>query len=204
MARFCGVTVGCMFVALATSVAFAQEKGPPAAERPLPPPGKVEPRLAPQDRAVAITRVLPGTPAQRAGLETGDIILSADDARVQSLSDLSQALEDSRGRVRLQVINRRSGNTVTVRVDLGPDKRLGIYGQTVSVPPDRPRQGDGILVTRVWPRTPAAQAGLEEGDIIIRVEGDRIDSLNDFVRALRRSSRGARLTVIDWRSGDQK
>jgi predicted metalloprotease with PDZ domain len=45
----------------------------------------------------------------------------------------------------------------------------------------------GLLVVRVGPQTPAARAGLVSGDVITRVNGQIVDEVNDFRRAVSRA-----------------
>jgi regulator of sigma E protease len=52
-----------------------------------------------------------------------------------------------------------------------------------------------VLVLRVASRTPAARAGLEEGDVITAVNGDAVRSIDQLRQRIARSER-ARLSVI--------
>ena len=45
----------------------------------------------------------------------------------------------------------------------------------------------GLLVVQVGPQTPAARAGLLSGDVITRVNGQVVDEVNDFRRAVGRA-----------------
>jgi membrane-associated protease RseP (regulator of RpoE activity) len=61
----------------------------------------------------------------------------------------------------------------------------------------------GLLVTRVFPGSTAAQQGIEPGDIILAVNGAPVRSNADLARALAWSGREAALEVIDCRTGWQ-
>ncbi|WP_165069411.1 PDZ domain-containing protein [Paludisphaera rhizosphaerae] len=68
-----------------------------------------------------VMTVLPGGAAQRAGIEPGDILISANDRAIQSHGDLAQALTASNGRMRIVLINvRPPRNLTTIDVTLDP------------------------------------------------------------------------------------
>lgn len=63
-----------------------------------------------------VMRVLPGTPAERAGLRNGDVIVRADGRRITSPAALDRAVRDAGdGPMKLQVVRRRKAMTVTLR-----------------------------------------------------------------------------------------
>jgi len=59
----------------------------------------------------------------------------------------------------------------------------------------------GILVLQVAPATPASQAGLEAGDVIVAISGDPIDSENPFLNVLMRHQVGETVTLSVNRFG---
>jgi len=73
------------------------------------------------------------------------------------------------------------------------------YAINVSKPS---RQAEvGLKVVLVFPQTPAAQAGLEKGDVIVRVNGIPVGSQADLTSALTRAGGNSRLEVLDGRTG---
>jgi membrane-associated protease RseP (regulator of RpoE activity) len=73
------------------------------------------------------------------------------------------------------------------------------YAINVSKPS---RQAEvGLKVVLVFPQTPAAQAGLEKGDVIVRVNGIPVGSQADLTSALTRAGGSSRLEVLDGRTG---
>src|SRR5262249_53606191 len=61
-------------------------------------------------------------------------------------------------------------------------------------------QNLAVRVTAVTPRMPADRQGIEVGDIIVSVNGNRVASTDDLAFFLRRAGSVARLEVIDGRS----
>jgi serine protease Do len=60
---------------------------------------------------------------------------------------------------------------------------------------------EGIMVTQIEPRTPAAAAGLQRGDIIVEAAGTPIRHGGDFRRVLRGQQPGAALSLVGHREG---
>lgn len=80
---------------------------------------------------------------------------------------------------------------------------LGLGGQNVAMPRGLARRlgvdaEAGVLVIAVEPRGPAAEAGLEEGDLLIALDGSPVRGVDDLHRALTEEAIGrpARLTVV--------
>jgi len=61
--------------------------------------------------------------------------------------------------------------------------------------PDFSFQGTGVRVAGVVPGSPAATAGVREGDIVLQVGERRIGSLQEYAAALRAVPPGQRITV---------
>ncbi len=86
---------------------------------------------------------------------------------------------------------------------------LGLGGQNVAVPRGLARRlgveaEAGVLVIAVEPDGPAAEAGVEEGDLLIAYEGKPVTSVDDLHRALteEKIGRSARLTVVRERGAE--
>lgn len=59
----------------------------------------------------------------------------------------------------------------------------------------------GVLVAHVDPRTPAADAGIEVGDVIVDVHGQKIDAATDVLTALSNVRKGERTKIAIVRDG---
>jgi S1-C subfamily serine protease len=82
---------------------------------------------------------------------------------------------------------------------------LGVAGNNLN-PQLSQRTGveEGAYIELVQPDTPAAKAGLEEGDVVVRVDDEAIRSMEDLVTAIRRREVGASVTVTYIRSGREE
>jgi len=62
----------------------------------------------------------------------------------------------------------------------------------------------GALVTNVDPEGPAAKAGVEAGDVVLRFDGKAIDSQSDLPRIVGGTRPGTKATMTVWRKGSQR
>ncbi|MBW2289436.1 MAG: DegQ family serine endoprotease [Deltaproteobacteria bacterium] len=60
---------------------------------------------------------------------------------------------------------------------------------------------DGALVSKVAPGGPAAQAGVQHGDVIIEFDGDRVESWNDLPRIVATTPVGKQVELVVTRAG---
>jgi serine protease Do len=88
-----------------------------------------------------------------------------------------------------------------------PQPYLGVVGTTVTqalvvrfnLPVDR-----GVLVVSVAPGSPAEQAGLMPGDIIVRFDGQEVARVSDLEQALRQRQPGDRVEIVINREGAER
>ncbi len=136
-------------------------------------------------RGVLVRRVLPGSPAARAGLHRGDLIVAVDGRRASSPAQIRTAMASMTpgGRLRLTVLG-AGGKTTVTAVVTQPPRDIGerIFRRYLGM-----EVGDGarwVVVRRVIPGSPAARTGIEPGDLILAVHGRRISSVADLDRIM--------------------
>ena len=76
-------------------------------------------RLQETDNGVSLSAVLAGAPGQKAGLQTGDVLLEADGEKIESASDIQRAVDAHKPGDKLVLKVRRGGDERTVTVTLG-------------------------------------------------------------------------------------
>jgi len=172
-----------------------------------------------QAAGAAVTKVVPGSPADTAGLAVGDIILSFDGQGVELSSDLPHLVGSTKAGSKVPVTVFRNGKNKNLKVVVGdlphkmvagkakkPAKRdeVGRLGMVVDNLNDqlRDRTGvnDGVVVVAVQ-RGDAAQAGLRRGDVVTMINGQRIDSVADFEQAVESLETGDMVPVRIVRQG---
>ncbi len=157
----------------------------------------------PDTSGALVQNVTPGGPAEKAGLKAGDVIRKYNG---QTISDSGQLValvtETNPGSVvTLEVL--RNGKPLTLRITLGErTSALGVKasvgklstqgtlrGVTVqTLTPDVREQLDiapdapGVGISSLDPSSPAAQAGLRQGDVIQEINHQPVHSVADFER----------------------
>ena len=154
-------------------------------------------------RGALVAQVADGSPAQKSGVEEGDIILKFDGQDIPTSSDLPHVvgLIEPGKKVKVELIRNRKPRTLTVEVGgldaddsyslaAGtPDKdyggRLGLVVDTAK-PETLERWGinGGVAVREVVPESVAAAAGIVPGDVITLIGSTPVKSKEDFDRVV--------------------
>jgi S1-C subfamily serine protease len=141
-----------------------------------------------------IQKVITGKPADKAGIQSGDLILKVDGRLILTQDDFNNVINSSGGQVVMVVKKGSNGRTVRVGLDLAGTSKLGppapyFLGVTGKFTPD------GLLVASALPGTPAARAGLDKGDLIFRINGLPVVAQADFFTILYNSGGSVTLSV---------
>lgn len=157
-------------------------------------------------QGVYITSLVASGPAERAGIQTGDIITAFNNRPVTSLTMLRSAITVNRPGDRTVVRVWRSGEVIEVPVLLGDlaqtnvglrDAELAVQAFGLMCQEIR----GGVALAQVEPDSPAALAGFRRGQVIIRVESDAVDDAEDFLTNLASNGfmngRAMKITVVD-------
>lgn len=158
-----------------------------------------------------VSQVMPGSAAEQAGVEAGDIVTQVNDEKIKSATELRNAigLQRAGSKVRLQLV--RDGKTRNVTAVLGEtavqaepvtavEIHQGLAGaELTDADPNDPDSGgmEGVLVSAVAEGSPAAQRGLRPGDVIIAVNRRRVDGVD----ALREVAEGSQSLLLNIRRG---
>jgi Do/DeqQ family serine protease len=145
-----------------------------------------------------------GSPADKAGLEPGDIVTAIGDHKVSNSSDLVQIVGNMApgASARFQVVREGAAHSYNVVLSKRADDA------TLAKMSDKLWPGfiavvqDGkVIVASVDQNSPASQ-GLQQGDVLLKVDGDRVGSLKDFYHRLNVKS-GKQVLFTVERDGSQ-
>jgi serine protease Do len=155
---------------------------------------------------VVIVEVMSDTPAAQAGLRAGDIVVALEGRPVTDTRLLVRLIARSPldRDVRLTVLRNEGRRAVRVRLAAMPPPMAGermaqVFGfvlREADTPAERP-SANAPAVTVVAPRSPAEQAGLAVGDVILQINDQAVVSRDAARDALAEvpSDRPLRLTV---------
>jgi serine protease Do len=173
----------------------------------------------PGTKGALITEVAKGGPAEKAGLQKGDIVIAYQGQEIKDSSTLRNEVATSTIGQEAKVSVLRKGKREEFRVTIGnladsakllsvsAKERLG--GEFRSVTAKEAEKygldsGQGVVVSEVDPQGPIGQAGFEVRDIILEVNGQAIDSLDGFISLVDALKSGQKIAVLalDHRSGN--
>lgn len=143
-------------------------------------------------RGAFVSEVLPNSGSAKAGVKSGDVIVSLNDKPLSSFAELRSriATTEPGARVKLGLI--REGKPLTVEVTLDKSTSSSASAEQISPALQGATLSDGqlkngtkgISVTNVEKSSPAAQAGLHQDDVIIGVNRTRVQSIAEMRKVL--------------------
>jgi Do/DeqQ family serine protease len=153
-----------------------------------------------------VSQVVDGSPAEKAGIHTGDVITSVNGQPVKSNSELRNSIGLMRVGDKVEIGLLRDGkplkvtaiiaDTTATTTQVGPAESIhkAFEGATLADAPD----GGGALVKSVEPGSAAAQSGLRNNDVIMGANRGRVTNLQQ----LRDRAKGASVLVLEVRRGN--
>ena len=154
---------------------------------------------------VLVSKVYKDSPAEKAELKVGDLIIKYDGKEVENPSHLqAMVISTEPGtKVKLEIVRGKKHRIIEVKVGKRPSEKelaartektswLGITVQTLT--PDLARKFGydenlkGVIVIGVDPKGPAAEKGIQRGDVIREMNNREVSSIRDYRRILEKSN----------------
>ena len=170
-------------------------------------------------RGALVAKVMPDSPAVKADIEVGDVIVEFNHQEVQSSASLPPIVGSSNVGVPLPVMIIRNGREQTLKVTLGelPDDPSVTKATRKSAEEQTNRIGfsaidltdeqqealeiqGGVLVTHVI-KGPASQAGIRKEDIILSIDSKRVKNLKQFQKLVSALPAGKSVAMLIQREG---
>ena len=178
-------------------------------------------------KGVIVSEVKPGSPAEQAGFRAGDVIVKYDGQSVTDSHQLRVLIGQTRPGTQVEIVFLRDGrqHRVTVRLERLPlRRRAGLSLRRRWQEPSRPQlpplagvqianldiryryrfqiptRIQGVVIVEVAPNTPAEEAGLQPGDVILEINRIPVRSVTEAVQVAR-TVRGPKVLLRIWRDG---
>ena len=151
--------------------------------------------------------VVPGGPADAAGIKRGDVIVSFNGKPVKNVSALSRAVAETGVGQTVETRVVREGKELPLRITVQemteermssraflPRSELGITVENITphiADQLRIRDRNGVVVIEVEPGSPADSAGIQPGDIIKEVNRTPVKNLDEYHGAMAKTKKGA-------------
>ncbi|AKJ96492.1 serine peptidase [Thioalkalivibrio versutus] len=171
-----------------------------------------------------VSRVQPDSPAQKAGFETGDVILSFNGIEVPNSSALPPIVGRTPVGAEAEVEVRRGDETRTIIVEIerlpedisaqrgGPQREapertepqslLGMVLEPLDAERAAELDVDGGLVVRDVTDNPARSAGVRSGDVIVQFGGHAVDSVETLEKRIEEVGERRTVPVLVYRGGN--
>ncbi len=153
---------------------------------------------------VIIAKVLDDSPAEKGGLKEGDIIVNFNGEKVENMDQFRfiVAAAEPNSTVNVGVIRETKKRNLTVKIGEMADetsvtRKEESQGEWIGLSVNNPGPNagqQGVIVTSVETGSPADDAGVETGDIIIRIGNFSIRSMEDYDEAKQKLKRSSPIT----------
>jgi len=170
------------------------------------------------EHGALVSEVVSESPAAKAGLKAGDVIVSADGKPIADGDALTHIVSSKAPGATMEINLIRDGSqkSFTVHLETFPEEgqngdsaeapknaKLGVQVQPLT--PDLAQQlglpegSHGVAVAGVESGSPAERAGVRQGDVIVAVDGQAINNVSELRSALAKDKSNVRLRI---RRGD--
>ncbi len=165
-----------------------------------------------EKKGALVAEVIKDTPADKAGLEQGDVILAFDGKEVGESKDLPRIVAATPVGKTVSIKIWRNGKTLTKDVKIAQmeegetasaktpaRKQIGLAVQDITHEMAQAlglRNRVGVVVSQVEPGSPAAEAGIRQGDVIREVNRSPVKDTESFFKKVEEAKSGSILFLI--------
>jgi serine protease Do len=177
-----------------------------------------------QPQGILVAQVEPNSPAGRAGLRRGDVILQMNGKPIETYDTFRNTVATMQPGTTIQLLLWRNGSSFQRPLTLGERPAARTQAQPTPQPqqPEETQQalgvqirnlspslarrfgyqpGEGVIVTAVTPESPADTVGIQAGDLIVSIDGQSVASTDQFARLIRQARTSGRALLLVQRDG---
>ncbi|MEO0281028.1 MAG: Do family serine endopeptidase [candidate division WOR-3 bacterium] len=164
-------------------------------------------KMKDEETGILVSQVEENSPAYKAGIKEGDIILEFDGKKVENVSKFRILVAQTKVGKNVKILILREGNKITLEAKIGElkenvaqkeeekqieSKWLGIvvddikseYKDQFNITVDK-----GVVITNIDNNSPVLEAGLRVGDVIVKIEDTKITNIADYKNAEKKYSK---------------
>jgi serine protease Do len=170
------------------------------------------------ENGALVADVVSGGPADRSGIKRGDVIIAFDGRPIKESRELPYIVASTQvGKtVSVQLIRKKEKKNVQAKVEElkpsaeetqpGSEPEHGLGMTLEEITPELAKQYDlpessGLIIVKVEGNSPAAEADLRDGDIILEVDQTPVKRLATFISIIRRYKTGDTVLFLINREG---
>ena len=185
-------------------------------------------KLKGEPSGALVGEVTPRSPAEKAGIKTGDVIATANGKKISDARELRLLIGSMAPATKAQIEVNREGQKKTFDVELG-EMRAGAAEENAEASPEESAQPEkatvfggvavaditedirnalnlskdikGAVIAEVDADSPAAKAGLREGDVIQEVNKQPVKNAKDLVAISKRLKPDEKILIRVWSQG---
>jgi serine protease Do len=146
------------------------------------------------DQGTLVTQIMPGTPAEIAGIKPEDVILKVDGKSIKGATQLRNTLGLMRPGTKIDVALMRNNRLMDISATVGDPNaaqktRVIPFISGMRLRDFNELQGDGmlvkgVLITQISDMSPGALAGLQAGDIVISANQQQVTDVQDLLHVV--------------------
>jgi len=153
---------------------------------------------------VLVKGVAWGSPANRAGINSGDFLMAIANRPIEKPQDLREHLSELASEKKLNVTLWRDGVTLTKPVKFDPKfsdstREKAWLGLMLQM-----SRGGDVLIADVMPASPAEEIGIQVGDTVLRLNAENIDSVAELTSLMKKIRSGDNVEVTVLRNGEER
>lgn len=156
------------------------------------------------NKGAFVSEVSPDSAADKGGIQAGDIITEINGVAVVSFQELRAKVASKGAGSKIKLGLLRKGKKLSVDVVLGDATQAVVAAKEIhpalegaTLTNGKTKQGDdGVVISELMARSPAAMIGLQDGDVIIGVNRQKVDNVGALRGALDSAKGVIALSVI--------
>jgi serine protease Do len=161
-------------------------------------------------RGALVSDIMAGSPAEKAGIKQGDVIVRFGDKEIKDSRQLQLVVGDTPAGQKVPMDIFRNGKPLTLTVTLASSDsatavkpkstapQSGWFGLTVEELPRnlKTRGLSGVIVAEIDPDGVAADAGIQQGDIILSVNRQKVANVAEYARAMKEADQKGSVAIL--------